>query len=240
MAQIVPLNNVEHRDLRINTGHAAVLGDDVMAALTFPAEFRLVQAHYPIVFQRGSASSEFQPLALLGLRANENLFLGPGGWEAAYVPASVRRLPFYVGAGPADGSGAPALGIHIDLDSPRVSRTIGEPLFREQGGHTDFLSGMNDLLYSLHDGVRATAAFVAALEKSGLLESFVLDVDAGDGAVARLSGFHTVNYERLRNLAPESVAELHRAGFLEPAYMVVASMVHLGDLVERQLRRRRG
>ena len=46
------LNNVEHRDLRIDTRRLAALGDDVMCAATFPAEFRNVQSHYPIVFRR--------------------------------------------------------------------------------------------------------------------------------------------------------------------------------------------
>ena len=44
------LNNTEHRDLRVITARGGAYGDDVMFSLTFPAEFRNVQAHYPIVF----------------------------------------------------------------------------------------------------------------------------------------------------------------------------------------------
>ena len=67
MTKHVLLNNVEHRDLRVITRHGADLGDNVMYALTFPAEFRNIQAHYPIVFHP-TEQGEFVPLALFGFR----------------------------------------------------------------------------------------------------------------------------------------------------------------------------
>ena len=59
MSQHVLLNNVEHRTLRVHAGHGAAFGDAVMRALTFPAEFRDVQAHYPIVFARDGDKSQW-------------------------------------------------------------------------------------------------------------------------------------------------------------------------------------
>ena len=38
-----------------------------MFALTFPAEFRNLQAHYPIVFRK-TRDGQFQPIALFGFR----------------------------------------------------------------------------------------------------------------------------------------------------------------------------
>ena len=52
MTRLVLLNNVEHRDVRVITRHSVKLGDGVMYTFTFPAEFRNIQAHYPIVFTR--------------------------------------------------------------------------------------------------------------------------------------------------------------------------------------------
>ena len=52
MTNSVLLNNIDHKDLRVITTRSAAYGDDVMFALTFPAEFRNVQAHYPIVFRK--------------------------------------------------------------------------------------------------------------------------------------------------------------------------------------------
>ena len=71
MSQHVLLNNVEHRALRVHAGHGAALGDAVMRALTFPAEFRDVQA-------QGRRSAQ-------GVLAREvtTLVHGSGGMQAA-------------------------------------------------------------------------------------------------------------------------------------------------------------
>ena len=72
------------------------INDEVMQALTFPDEFRNVQAHYPIVFRR-DAGGGFQPLALFGLHEGANLFLQGDRWDATYIPLSVQRQPFLIG-----------------------------------------------------------------------------------------------------------------------------------------------
>ena len=129
----VLLNNIDHKDLRVITKRAAAYGDDVKFALTFPAEFRNIQAHYPIVFHK-TADGKFQSIALLGFQDKENLFLGPDGWDAPYVPLSVERQPFLIGFRDREPM------VHIDLASPRVSRTEGEALFRNMAARATFSS----------------------------------------------------------------------------------------------------
>ena len=87
--------------------------------------------------------------------------------------------------------------VHIDLDSPRVSRTEGEPIFREQGGNSEFLEHITGVLGMLHEGIEATPAFILALLEHDLLESFVLDIQFLDGAQHRFAGFYTIQEERL-------------------------------------------
>lgn len=238
MTRHAPLNNVQHKSLRIITTRSAAYGDDQMYALTFPAEFRNVQACYPIVFQKRSETGQFQPLALFGFQPGENLFLTETGWDATYVPYSVERLPFLIGGVGAAQAGQPAQPmIHIDLDSPRVSATEGEALFLEYGGSSPFLERISSMLGELHEGIATTTTFVDALQGLDLLESFVLDVGHRDGSTSRLAGFYTVNEERVRALDGEAVSRLQAQGFLEPIYMVVASTVHFRDLIERRNRR---
>jgi hypothetical protein len=229
------LNNIDHRDLRVATGHGAEWGDAVMAAPTFPAEFRNIQAHYPIVFRKGDDG--FKPLALLGLRNGDNLFLEPGaangsGWDAWYVPLAVRRQPFLIGE---DAGGQ--LAVHIDLDHPRAGAPQGQLLFLEHGGSSEYLGEVSAMLGQLHDGMAQVGAFARALEEAGLFESFVLDIATGDGGERRFAGFHAVHEERLRALEGEALQSLHRAGWLEAAWMAVASLSHLRDLIERDRRR---
>src|SRR3546814_10826738 len=92
----VLLNNIDHRDLRVDARRGARFGDRVMSSVTFPAEFRSVQAHYPIVF-RATDDDSFQPIALFGLRDGENLFLDGDGWDATCLSLAVERQPFLIG-----------------------------------------------------------------------------------------------------------------------------------------------
>lgn len=222
------LNNIDHRDLRVVATRGAAWGDAEMAALTFPAEFRSVQAYYPIVFQK-TADGGFQPVALFGFRRGQNLFLAAEGWDAGYVPLAVERQPFSIGL---SADGEPMM--HIDLAHPRVSREQGEALFRTHGGTTDFLDRASSTLQVLHEGTRATPAFVDALLRHDLLESFVLDIELEEGGGQhRLAGFYTLHEERLAKLDGDALARLQRDGHLEPIYMAIASLSHFRDLIER-------
>jgi hypothetical protein len=227
MSRHVLLNNIDHKDLRIITARGAQYGDDVMGAITFPDEFRSVQACYPIVFQKTADGTGFQPVALFGLREGENLFLQDGRWDASYVPLAIERQPFLVGL----DQGQPT--VHLDLDSPRVSTTEGEPVFLPYGGSTDYLERISSVLLSLHDGVKRTPAFVAALLQHKLLEPFALDIAMPDGAQQRWSGFYAIHEERLQQLDGAALERLQRDGHLMPIYMVLASMGRLRDLVDR-------
>lgn len=228
MAKNAVLNNVEHKDLRVITRRAAQYGDDVMFALTFPAEFRSVQAHYPIVFSK-TPEGKFQPLALFGFKQGQNLFLDSRGWDATYVPLMIERQPFLIGSG-ADGE----LLVHIDLDHPRVSRTEGEAVFLEHGGTTPYLERTNSMLLTIHQGLAATQPFVAALLEHNLLESFVFDIQLADGSQNRLTGFYTIHEERLRALSGAALERLNTTGYLQAIFMIIASMSNFRALIERQ------
>ena len=227
----VQLDNNTHRDLRVVTTRGAAWGDDQMTTPVFLAELRGVQAIYPIVFQPADNGPGMQPVALLGLRAGENLFLGPHGWDAPYIPLALERGPFLIGRADTE------LMIHVDMDSPSIGRGEGEPVFMPHGAATEYLDRVNSVLATLHAGIQAIPPFVAALLRHDLLESFVLDVDAADGSSNRLAGFHTINEERLAALDAQALMELHSQGWLAAIYMVVASTAHLRDLVERFNRR---
>lgn len=230
MTRHVQLNYIDHADLRAITARGPEYGDAVMHAPTWPAEFRNVQAYYPIVFQK-AADGSFQPLALFGFRPGQNLFLEDGRWDASYLPLAIERLPFLI------GRGGDELTMHIDLDSPRISRSEGEALFLPHGGTSEFLERMNSVLQALHAGLQATPAFMEALLAHELLESFVLDIQLDDGSEHRLAGFYTINEERLGALDGAALEALHRRGYLQPIYMALASQARFRDLIDRVNRR---
>ncbi|OYU46839.1 MAG: peptidase [Burkholderiales bacterium PBB4] len=230
MSYPVLLNNLDHKDLRIITAHGPQYGDSLMTALSFPQEFRNLQAHYPIVFFKSEDGTTFQSAALLGFEERENLFLSAGHWDASYVPLTIARQPFSIGK--AEGE----LVLHVDLNSPRISRTEGEPVFLEYGGNTDFLNRMGSTLLCIHEGLQQVPAFSAALIELNLLESFVFDVELPDGSQHRLAGCYTIHEERLQALDGPVLERLSRAGFLQPIFMAIASLSHLSALAERKRR----
>ena len=229
MTQHALLNNAEHRDLRVITKRAAAYGDDVMFALTFPSEFRNLQAHYPIVFAK-SREGMFAPLALFGFREKQNLFLNDNGWDAHYLPLMLERQPFLIGASPTGKV------IHIELDHPRVSRTEGERVFDDQGGNAPILERAAAVLATIDEGVNSTAAFITAIQEFNLLEPFALDIRFQDGTQHRFMGFHTIQEDRLKELGPEALGKLHSQGYLQAVFMVIASLANFRDLIERASR----
>jgi hypothetical protein len=231
MSNHVLLNNVDHKDLRVINRRGEAYGDDVMLAITFPSEFRALQAHYPIAFRKTQDGTSFEPVVLMGFQDGENLFLGPDGWDAQYVPLAIERQPFLIGI----TNGEPL--VHIDLASPRISKADGEAIFLAHGGNTEFLEQVNSTLLSIYQGVQSTPAFIAALREHGLLESFVLDIELNDGSQNRLAGFYTINEDKLAALGSDAIAALHRAGYLHATYMVLASLSNFRALIERKNKR---
>lgn len=231
MNQSVLLHSLEHKDLRVIAERGAAWGDDVMFSLTFPQEFRQVQAHYPIVFRATGDAAGYEALALFGFESGENLFLGPQGWDAHYVPLNIERRPFLI------GRHGDELNIHIDVNHPRVSRTEGQELFLPYGGTSPYLERIHSVLLTLHQGLQAMPAFVDALVEHALLESFVADIELNDGSQHRLMGFYTINEERLQALPGAALERLSRAGHLEAIYMAVASLANFRDLIARRERR---
>jgi hypothetical protein len=146
------------------------------------------------------------------------------------LPLLVERQPFLI------GRKGEELMVHVDLDSPRVSQTEGEPVFLPHGGASDYLDRINSSLLTIHQGLEAAGPFVAAAE--GMRSAGILRAghDADDGSQGRLAGFYAINEDRLAALEPEALGRLHRAGYLQAIYMVVASLSNFRSLIERKNR----
>lgn len=230
MPNIALLNSTQHQQLRVITERGPQYGDAVMSAQTFPAEFRSLQTTYPIVFTPNSEGS-FDAHALFGFERGENLFLGPDGWDAPVIPLNVQRLPFFIGHH--DGQ----VSVLVDLEHPRVSATQGQPMFFSYGGPTEYAEHVSSILRTLHDGIEQGRGFVRALQELDLIEPFDVDVELDDGTEHRLSGFYTINEDRLRDLSGDQLAALNRAGHLLPIHMVLASHSQFRALIQRRNRK---
>lgn len=236
MTNFALLNNVAHKNLRIIREHATQYGDNEMSTVTFPQEFRAVQNEYPIFFQKNAENGKFIPVALLGLRQNENLFLSESGWDSHYVPASVKRRPFLIGIQPPrpdQDSNQPSRMVYVDMDSPRISETLGEPVFLPHGGYSPYLESIVDVLEYIQYGTELNEAFVDVLLQHELLEVVTLEITLKNGTRNNLAGLYTINEEKLNALDGGAVTSMHSKGYLEFIYMILASHANVVKLIGR-------
>jgi len=226
------LNNIDHKDVRVHTGHGARYGDAVMCTPAIPSEFRNLQADYPIFLHRERDSGKYLPMAMFGFQEGENLFLEGDRWQADYIPLMIRRGPFLIGfqeGGPGSRSRRQMV-VSIDMEHPRVGGE-GEPLFQPFGGSSDYTEQIVALLQEIDRGQAAVDEFAGALLQQDLIEPFSLEVKLNSGEKRRLEGFYTIHEERLAGLDAEVLADFSRRGILQAAYMVLASMANIPKLI---------
>jgi hypothetical protein len=232
MARHVKLNNVAHKDLRVITRHGVEFGDNVASVVTFPTEYGDIQREYPIFFRKDPSTSEYFSVALLGLEKNENLFLDETGWHATYIPGAIARGPFLIGFQEQEPV------IHVDLENPRISQTEGEPVFLPQGGNSRYLERVANILKGIHEGVELSKQMFAAFTALDLIEPVKVEIKFNDEEQFDLLGFYTISEEKLGALDGDALVRLNKAGFLQGAFMVIASLNNVKKLIDMKHRRR--
>jgi hypothetical protein len=222
------------------TGYSASFGDNVATAMVVPTEFLHAQREYPIFFRKDPATNEFMAVVLLGLQKDENLFLDEKGWNADFVPSVIARGPFFIGFQRRDVQGkVENVGvIHVDMEHPRISRTEGEPLFKADGSNTRYLDGIADMLNAVSQGLEINKPMFEAFKAADLIEPVQLEVKVNSEEQYNLTGLLTVSREKLNNLDAETLFKLHRAGYLQAAFLVASSINNVQRLIDLKNRRR--
>ena len=230
MAKHVLLNNVEHKNLKIQPDLVAQPYQQAMCIPVYPAEARLAQAHYPLMFARNEHGA-YQLVALTGVEKGENVFVNDGQWEAPYRPLVVEKGPFLIGRNAPDSE---QLSIHVDMEHPSISEEQGEPVFLAHGGNTDYIDHIGNILSTLHENQPKHQLLVDLCNELQLIESMVLDIEQPGQSPHRLSGFFTINEEALAALGGEQLNLLHQQGLLEIVYMLLASQAQINTLMQRR------
>lgn len=234
MSKAVLLNNVEHKDLKVDSGYSEKYGDNVNRALAFTAEFADLQKEYPILFFKDTKAETFQAHVILGLEKNENLFLNEQGWRGNYVPAVLARGPFMIGFQNADvdGKSVKEPVIHIDMDNPRVGATEGKPLFLAYGGDTPYLEKVMHSLQVIHQGALLDEQFFDLLDSMDLFEPLNIEISLSTISSINLRNYYTINKEKLASLDAESLAKLNKAGVLGLVFFALSSLGNFNKLIE--------
>lgn len=230
MAKTVLLNNVDHQDLRVATGHGMSFGDGVNQVLIFPTEFEAVQREYPIFF-RQDANGKFQAVALLGFDRDENLFVGENEWHGRYVPAVQERGPFSIGLHAPSVGADPEPMIYVDLDHPRVGGA-GEAVFLPHGGNSPYLEHIAGVLRTIYTGIESEPAMFAAFAALDLIQPVAVEIKLADAVNYALPDLYTIGVERFNALGGDDLERLHRAGYIAAALWALSSLGNVARLIE--------
>ncbi|CUS44930.1 SapC-like S-layer protein [hydrothermal vent metagenome] len=224
MSNIVPLDTVAHRDLRVDGTASRQLGDGVKLVSVVLREFALLALDYPILFGKQSDTGAFFCAAMLGFDEEENLFLRPGGGMDGYRPLNMERIPFF----------ATETGLAIDLDSPRVGGPGGERLFDDAGEPAPYLQRIISIFRELRPGMEETRAFIRTMLDLKLGEPVDISVSFDDGVRRSVEGAYTINRDALADLDDAQVVDLFRRGYLHAASLMIGSLNQVTSLARRR------
>jgi hypothetical protein len=230
-ARVRPIEPNRHKDWAVRDVRDFRFAAKTRAVPITGAEFPVAAREYPIVFV-----TKPSPMAavLVGLRADENLYVGPdGAWRpGAYMPAYLRRYPFLI----AQSNDRERLILCVDEASPLVTKDGGMRFF-ENGKKSTYLDRMLQLGADIHRDQVRTAQIVKLLDDIGLLIERRIEAKLTNGETVGFQGFGIVDERKLNELPDDKFLELRRSGGLGLVYLHLvsfANLKHLGDIaVER-------
>jgi hypothetical protein len=224
MTNIVVLNSLTHRDVRVQAEASAKLGDNQRFVPVVIAEFALLVTHYPILLSKDTDTGAFFCGAMLGIDEGENLFLKEGKGHDGYRPLNLQRVPFFVSGD----------DLAIDLDHSRVAAHTGQSLFNERGEPTPYLESIKAAFQQLKPGIEMTKRFIETLLQLNLLEPIDIVLGFDDGSRRNLADLYTVNQDVLRKLPDATVVDLFRRGYLQLIYLLIASLKQIPVLTQKK------
>ena len=168
---------------------------------------------YPIAF---SPDANATPVAILGLRDNENLFVDADGkWDAtSYIPAYARRYPFIFSEIPDSDQ----LTLCVD-NTPDIIEEGGEQKFFDaEGKPTELAQNALEFCKSYHAAAQQTVDFGKALNEAGLLIEREAQINVAGNRRINFSGFRIIDEEKLANLDDATFIEWRKKGWLPFVY----------------------
>ncbi len=215
-----PLEPVRHAKAGLSPRNDFSFARTTNAVAITVSEFSSVAFNYPIVF---STTQPVVPFAVLGVRDNQNLFVGAdGSWrEDAYIPAYVRRYPFIFSEVP----NTDRLVLCVDEAASHYETESSQPFFID-GKPSENLQRALKFTEAFHGQLEETRRFCQWLEDNGMLEEKMARYQLPSGEELTMRGFRLLNAEKMNLLTDVQILELHKKGWLAVIYFHLQSLQH--------------
>jgi hypothetical protein len=224
----VLLDREKHRGRRVRTSSSFGFARHANSLYLAGVEFNEACKEYAIVFTR-AGNGRIVPVAMLGLRAGENLFVDEQDrWSGRYVPAFVRRYPFVLAELPGQ-----SLAVCIDEAYAGLNDSHGEALFDAEGRDTPFLRNALEFLAQYQREYLRTEGFCQRLEQAGLFKEMNARADLVDGRSFTVGSLLVVDEKKLLALPDATALSLFRSGELHLVALHLLSLSNMQALVDR-------
>ena len=198
-------------------------------------EFGSASSSFPIIF----AGDDRTPLAVMGIRQNENLFVEKGQFDNLYyMPAFARRYPFVL-AGDQEND---RFVVCVDEKAECVTNKKPTQAFFDGDQPSQFTNEAFEFLKQFEQDRRSTDQMIARFKELDLFEKKEMNFQGQnpDGSPAdkqKIADYFAVTDEKLRGLDAKTTKEFMDNGFLAVAYAHMLSLGNWQRLVNMTLAR---
>lgn len=228
---VVPLSRERHANWFVDMAQGYGFTADTNSIYVAGTEFPMTSREYPIVFAMDS-NKNLVPVALLGLRQNQNLMIADdGSWLGSYVPAYIRRYPFILANADAQAN---SFAVCID-ESYSGFNTAGEGdrLINDDGEHGEILANSVKFLEEFHKHSEVTTTFCQTIAEAGLVESMQANFSMKSGSSFSLAGLHCVPRNKIKALSAEQLKLFVDRDYLDLLYLHIYSLSNMDKLIAR-------
>jgi hypothetical protein len=196
-------------------------------------EFPIASRDYPLVFISADEGNTCAPMLVLGLAAQQNLFvMRDDTWDRrAYLPAYVRRFPFCMTRVMVDGKEAPE---RVACVEKIAINDQGEKLFDDKGQALPDWQQREKLLFEFEADLGRTEEMCKLLTQHQLFEPFTMQATPNQGEPLQLTGMFRVSEEKLTQLDGAVLKEFAAKGVLGRVYAHLMSLDNFRRLLDRR------
>ncbi len=230
----MPLDAKAHEKLALKKNFGFGFTEGVNAVPVNLIEMPQICHFYPIAF---SPDDNATPVAILGLRDNENLFLREDNmWEDAYIPAYIRRYPFIFLELP-DGD---QLTLCVDNNENIIEEGGEQTFFDSEGKPSDLSNNALEFCKSYHAAAQQTIEFSKALADSGLLVDREAQINVDGNRRINFSGFKIIDEQKFSEMDEKVFLDWRQKGWLPFVYAHLfsgAQWQRLSHLLNQRLKK---
>ncbi|WP_051881339.1 SapC family protein [Parvularcula oceani] len=199
------------------------------------SEVASAMKHFPIIF---SDLENPQPLAVLGLIDEQNIFVNDAGeWdENVYVPGYLRRYPFALATDRESDPQNPRMAIIVD-EAYEGIQAGGDLPFFDGDQPSDAMKQAMEYCQQYERDRMITQNFAKTLAGYDLLAEQVAQFTPEGGQAQPFAKYNGVEEKRLNELSDEKFLELRKSNILPILHAQLMSMGNWRALMDRRARR---